>query len=253
VHFLTRGYRGVGHGVLRVDPQAHGAGDVGDEALLLAAAAATWRGADRADSAARAVADGAQVLVMDDGLQNPTLHKTLSLLVVDGGFGFGNGRVLPAGPLREPVRAAAARSDAAVLIGKDLSLARAQLPAKLPVLRAVLVPGTEVAALAGKPALAFAGIGHPEKFFAMLEKSGVHLVDRVPFADHHPFTDEEIDAILQRARAAGAVAVTTPKDAVRLPLATRARVLTVGVSLSFEDPEALDVLLDRCIKAPAFR
>jgi 3-deoxy-D-manno-octulosonic-acid transferase len=252
-HALTRGYRGRAQGVLRVDPTTHGAAEVGDEALLLAAFSPTWRGADRAESAARAVEAGAQVLVMDDGLQNPTLQKTLSFLVVDGGFGFGNGRVLPAGPLREPVRAAAARSDAAVLIGKDETHACAQLPAQLPVLRARLVPAPEIAALQGKVALAFAGIGRPEKFFAMLEDAGVHLVERVPFPDHHPFTEADIGTLLRRARAAGAVAVTTPKDAVRLPVKLRAHVVTIGVGLVFEDPPALDALLDQCLKAPAFR
>ncbi len=253
VHVLTRGYRGRGEDVMRVDPRTQDAAEVGDEALLLAAAAPTWRGADRADSAARAVEEGAQVLVMDDGLQNPTLQKTLSFLVVDGGFGFGNGRVLPAGPLREPVGAAAARSDAAVLIGKDTAQARAQLSGRLPVLRAKLVPGPEIAALAGKTAVAFAGIGRPEKFFAMLEDAGVRLIARAPFKDHHPFTEAEIGDILRRARAEGAVAVTTPKDAVRLPALVRAQVVVVGVGLVFDDPPALDALLERCLKAPAFR
>jgi tetraacyldisaccharide 4'-kinase len=253
VHMLTRGYRGSGQGTLWVDPRIHTAAEVGDEALLLAAAAPTWRGADRADSAARAVENGAQVLVMDDGLQNPTLQKTLSFLVVDGGFGFGNGRVLPAGPLREPVRAAAARSDAAVLIGKDETASRAQLPAQLPVLRARLVPAPTVSALAGRPALAFAGIGRPEKFFAMLESVGVRLIECVPFADHHPFTEAELAGILKRAKAAGAIAVTTPKDAVRLPARMRSQVVAVHVLLEFEDPAALDALLERSLKAPAFR
>jgi tetraacyldisaccharide 4'-kinase len=252
-HALTRGHGGAATTTQRVDHGRHDAAEVGDEALLLAEAAPCWAGADRADSARAAIEAGAQVLVMDDGLQNPTLQKTLSFLVVDGGFGVGNGRVLPAGPLREPVGAAAARSDAAVLIGKDTAQARAQLSGRLPVLRAKLVPGPEIAALAGKTAVAFAGIGRPEKFFAMLEDAGVRLIARAPFKDHHPFTEAEIGDILRRARAEGAVAVTTPKDAVRLPALVRAQVVVVGVGLVFDDPPALDALLERCLKAPAFR
>lgn len=161
-HALLRGYGGSASGVRRVesgdDPRS-----CGDEALLLAELAPTWIGADRTESARRAIAAGAEALVLDDGLQNPGLGKTLSLLVVDGGFGFGNGRVLPAGPLREPVAAAAARCQAAVLIGADLAGACRALPPTLPVLRARLLPGPEAAALAGRPVLAFAGIGRPEK------------------------------------------------------------------------------------------
>ncbi|MDE2581170.1 MAG: tetraacyldisaccharide 4'-kinase, partial [Rhodospirillales bacterium] len=134
-HVLLRGYRGTMRGVRRVAP-GDSAALVGDEALLLAEVAPTWVGADRAASARAAVAAGAGALVMDDGLQNPGLVKDVALLVIDGGFGFGNGRVLPAGPLREPVAAAAARCAAAVLIGEDRHGARAALQPALPVLRA---------------------------------------------------------------------------------------------------------------------
>src|SRR3984957_10247094 len=159
VHFILRGYGGSVHGPHRVVAGDTAAG-VGDEALLLAEGAPTWTGADRAASARAAVAAGAQVLVMDDGLQNPGLHQDLSLLVVDGASGFGNGRVLPAGPLREPLDAGAARCQAAVLIGPD-----GVGPLPLPVLRASLRPGPEIAGWVGRRVLAFAGIARPEEFF----------------------------------------------------------------------------------------
>jgi tetraacyldisaccharide 4'-kinase len=248
VHLLTRGYGGSARGVLRVDPARHDATLVGDEALLLAARAPTWRAADRAAAARQAIIAGAEALVLDDGMQNPTLAKTLSLLVVDGGFGFGNGRVLPAGPLREKIRAAALRAGAAVLIGADETGALARLPSFLPVLRARLAPGAELASLAGKRVVAFAGIGRPEKFFSMLEQGGARLVDRLPFPDHHRFATAELARILGQAHDLEAIPVTTRKDFVRIPSPLNRDVVTVGVSLEWEDEGILDRLLDRALR-----
>jgi tetraacyldisaccharide 4'-kinase len=250
VHMLTRGYRGTAQGVLRVDPALHDAAMAGDEALLLAAVAPTWRAANRAESARLAIAAGAQILVMDDGLQNPTLTKTLALLVIDGGFGFGNGRVMPAGPLRETIRAAAARSDAAVLIGADLTGALSMLPAALPVLHARLQPDAAIAGLLGKRVVAFTGIGRPEKFFAMLSGAGVSVAARHPFPDHHPFSDADLNTILSQASQLDAIPVTTPKDIVRIPPAQKQLLTAVGVSLAWQDLAALNALLDRTLPAP---
>lgn len=242
VHVLLRGYGGSSRGTHRVgrdDP----ARLVGDEAKLLAEIAPTWIGADRAASARAAVAAGAEALLLDDGLQNPTLEKDLSLLVIDGGFGFGNARVMPAGPLREPIAAGAARCHAAVLIGPDTTAAADQLPPALPVLRARLVPGPEAAALAGTRALAFAGIATPEKFFLTLAQAGVVLVGTLSFADHHPFTERELRRMIDRAAALNARPVTTPKDAVRIPPALRPAIDVLGVSLAWDDPASIEVLL----------
>jgi tetraacyldisaccharide 4'-kinase len=242
VHILTRGFGGAARGPLRVDPALHRAADVGDEALLLASIAPTFVSADRAAGAREAVAAGAQALIMDDGMQNPGLVKTLSLLVVDGATGFGNGRVLPAGPLREPVVACAARAGAAVLIGQDRKGVRALLPL-LPVLSATLRPAPGIDALRGRRAYAFAGIGHPDKFFAMLAEAGVVLAGTAAFSDHHRYTDAEIDRLIRRAAALGAVLVTTPKDHVRLESAQAGAVTAVGVSLAWDDEQALETLL----------
>jgi 3-deoxy-D-manno-octulosonic-acid transferase len=250
VHLLTRGYRGRAEGLLRVDPAIHDVGLVGDEALLLAEVAPTWRSADRAEAAQSAIEAGAQILVMDDGLQNPTLAKTLSFLVIDGGFGFGNGRVLPAGPLRETVRSAASRSDAAVLIGEDQAAALADLPTHLPVLKARLQPAPDICHLVGEPVLAFAGIGRPEKFFSMLIAEGANVVETWPFPDHHPFAAAEIDSILKRARALGAKPVTTPKDFVRIPAARRPFFTRVGVSMVWESQPVLEAMFDRMLADP---
>lgn len=245
VHMLTRGYGGQARGPLRVDPARHDATAVGDESLLLAALAPTWVGADRAASAQAAIAAGAQVLLLDDGLQNPTLEKTLTLLVVDGAFGFGNGRPMPAGPLREPIAAAAARCQAAVLVGDDTCGAVALLPPGLPILHTTLRPGPEAKDLAGRRVLAFAGIARPEKFFATLSAVGAVLAGQVGFPDHHPYTEAELRRLLERAHRLDALPVTTPKDAVRLRAPFRAQVRTVGVTLDWHDPDARDALLAR--------
>jgi tetraacyldisaccharide 4'-kinase len=243
-HFLLRGYGGSLRGPVRVDPDAHDSTQVGDEALLLAEVRPTWISGDRGAGARAAVAGGAQAIVMDDGLQNPTLEKDLSLLVVDGSFGFGNGRVIPAGPLREPVAAAAARCRAAVLIGEDTSGAVAQLPPGLPVLRAKLVAGPEAAMLAGQPVFAFCGIANPQKFFATLQEAGAVLAGREAFADHYPYDEGDLKDLLAQAEALRAVMVTTKKDFVRIPPQFRSRVTVVTVGLAWEEPAAIESLLD---------
>jgi tetraacyldisaccharide 4'-kinase len=249
VHILLRGYGGASRGVHRVAP-ADTASLVGDEALLLARVAPTWTGADRAASARSAIQAGAEVLLMDDGLQNPTLAKTASILVIDGRSGFGNGRVLPAGPLREPVAAATARCQAAVLIGADTTGALARLPPDLPVLRAELVQDSSIEALKGRNVVAFAGIARPGKFFEPLRQAGAMLVAAHPFPDHHPYTARELDSLLRESRELDAVPVTTPKDAVRLPAAVRQQVTVVDVGLAWREPQEVDRFLETIIAAP---
>lgn len=242
-HLLCSGYGGREKGPIRVDLAQHDSEAVGDEALLLARIAPTWVGRDRAANAKLAVAAGAQALVLDDGLQNPTLVKSLSLLVVDGGYGFGNGRVIPAGPLREPVAVGAARCHAAVLIGADEARVAATLPPSLPVLHARLAPGDGAAAVAGRPVLAFAGIANPQKFFDTLSAAGAVIVGRETFADHYPFDDGDLASLAAEAERLRAVLACTPKDFVRLPAAWQARVLVVGARLEWAEPPALAALL----------
>jgi len=244
VHFLLRGYGGSLRGPVRVDPALHDSTEVGDEALLLAAERPAWISSDRAAGARAAVAGGAQAIVMDDGLQNPTLEKDLSLLIVDGTYGFGNGRIIPAGPLREPVWSAAARSRAAVMIGPDQANAAAMLPPGLPVIRASLKPGPEAALLAGQPVLAFCGIANPNKFFATLTEAGVVLAAREAFADHYPFDEGDMRDLLAEAEALRALPVTTRKDYVRIPPAYRSRVTVVTVRLEWAEPTPIEAMLE---------
>lgn len=236
--FLTRGHGGRG-AVRRVEAGRDTAADVGDEPLLLATIAPTYAGADRAVTARMALDWGALSLVMDDGLQNPTLRKDLSLLVIDGPAGVGNGRCIPAGPLREPLAAAAARCQAAVLIGED----RHKLADRIgiPVHRARLVNPPD---MEGRRVLAFAGIGRPDKFFDGLRAAGAEVAASRAFADHHRFSDREIAAVLREADRLHAEPVTTAKDAARLTPAQRARIRVVPVALAWDDPAALDARLD---------
>lgn len=241
-HFLSRGYGGREAGPLRVDPARHSAADVGDEPLLLAGHGPTWIARDRAAGARAAAGAGAGLIILDDGFQNPFLAKDLALLAIDGESGLGNGRVFPAGPLREPAAAALRRAQAVVLIGEDRADIAALVAGSCPLLAARLMPA-DPAGLAGRRVYAFAGIGRPEKFFASLQAAGAAVVGRRSFADHHPFAESEIAEVLAAATAAEAIPVTTTKDRLRLPAALRERVLALAVRLVFDDPVALDAML----------
>lgn len=241
-HFLTRGYRGHEMGPLRVDPARHDAHAVGDEPLLLARAAPTWVSRDRAAGARAAAEAGAGCIVMDDGHQNPSLAKDLSFVVVDGGYGFGNERVIPAGPLRERVAEGIARADAIVLVGDDETGAARHFAGK-PVHGARIVPDESGQRFAGKAVVAFCGIGRPEKFFATLKSLGVRIAEEMPYPDHHAFRDEEIMLILEVAAKHGAVAVTTEKDLARLSPEARRMIEALPVRIEFENPEAVEAML----------
>jgi tetraacyldisaccharide 4'-kinase len=243
-HLLTRGYGGRAAGPLRVDPARHDAATVGDEALLLAEAAPTWCACDRVAGARAAAAAGADLVIMDDGFQNPRLHQDLALLVVDGAFGFGNRRLLPAGPLREPISAGLARAAAVVELGQDATGLDRLLPRDIARFRAQLRPSPQAPRLEGRRAVAFAGIGRPQKFFRSLAEAGAVLVARHAFADHHRYRRREIEALLAEAAAKDALCVTTAKDRVRLSADLRGLITILPVTVNWQDPDGLDRLLN---------
>ena len=234
---VMRGYGGRLAGPVRVDPQAHDAATVGDEALLAAMHASCCVARDRAAGVRAAVADGAQAVILDDGFQNPHVAKDLALVVVDAASGFGNGRLIPAGPLREGITAGMARADAVVLVGEGDRPATSH-----PMLQADLEPlaGDR---FAGRRVAAFAGIGRPEKFFATLRGLGAGLVATRDFPDHHLYRDSELAALRREAAEAGAVLVTTRKDWVRLMPRDRDGIDVLDVALRWRDERALDELL----------
>lgn len=245
VHFLSQGYGGTLKGPVRVALDAHDAADVGDEPLLLAGVAPCWVAADRVAGARAAAADGAQIIIMDDGHQNPGLAKSVSIVVVDGEFGFGNGRIIPAGPLREPVAEGLSRADAIVVLGEDRAGVVANLPQDLPLLQGHLAPTKESRALEGKTVLAFAGIGRPDKFYDTVRALGCALVEQRSFPDHHAYSYKEVREIIDAASSQDAMPVTTAKDAVRLPPDLRAAVVVIEVEVVWREPALLDKILPK--------
>jgi tetraacyldisaccharide 4'-kinase len=253
VAFLSRGYGGASRvAPVEVDTAIHGARAVGDEPLLLARVAPCFVGRDRVAAAHEAIAKGASALVLDDGLQNPALAKDLSLAVVDGEALFGNGLCFPAGPLRAPPARQYPFVSATIVIGDaaDAPMALRALAPDKPILRARLEADAIVGAeLVGRSVFAFAGIARPEKFFTTLEGIGAHVAARRRFADHHPFEEREIEALVAEAAARGLTLVTTEKDHVRLAPAHRRAILALPATLRFEAPERVAALLGAALAA----
>jgi tetraacyldisaccharide 4'-kinase len=233
-------------------------GDVGDEPLLLARVAPVIVARDRLAGAKLAVEGGADTIIMDDGLQNPSLHKDLAIAVVDGRRGIGNGRPFPAGPLRAPLEAQFNHIDAVLVVGSAGCAAQHAMEIArrrgTPVFRGDLHPSPEaVAELAGKPVLAFAGIADPDKFFATLEAHGIAAAVRKRFPDHHRYAVDEISALLTCAQQNGLTPVTTEKDLARLsrdPAAIEliARSATLPVTLRFRQAPAVEAMLRAALR-----
>lgn len=244
--FVSRGYKGKLTGPIQVQTKSHTSHDVGDEPLLLARCLPTIVAKDRLAGIGFAKRQGAQLIIADDGFQNPSLCKDLSFVVVDGVYGFGNGFTIPAGPLREWPDLAMKRADAVVMINPAPH--SPSLPGNKPLLFAYITPDENALSLKDKDVLAFCGLATPQKFYNTLSSIGANIIKTKSYADHYAYSDDEIEALAKEAKAKQAILVTTAKDAARLPARTRALVTTVNISLRFENEEKLSQLMQRVME-----
>jgi tetraacyldisaccharide 4'-kinase len=246
VHFLSRGYGGQEEGPLRVELEKHGFEHVGDEPLLLAAQAPTWVSRERRAGCIAAARAGADIIIMDDGFQNPYIKKDLSIIVIDGGYGFGNQKLIPAGPLRERIADGLARAQAVVIIGEDhtgtidLVSSYGHSP-----ISAYLIPGPVPGDIKGKPVVAFTGIGRPIKFFETVSDLGCIVQKKIPFADHHPYSRADIKHLRKTAKKENALLLSTEKDARRLPVPFLSEVTIVPINLKWNNKDSIKTLLDK--------
>jgi tetraacyldisaccharide 4'-kinase len=241
---LTRGYGGRDRGPLLIDPARHDSLQVGDESLLLSGDAPCWVAADRAAGGRAIAASGAGLIIMDDGLQNPDLRQDLRLVVVDGVTGFGNGRAIPAGPLRERPESGLPRADAAIVIGEPAAGLIAMIAQYTQVLQAHLTLPAD-RDVKGARLIAFAGIGRPKKFRRSLVEAGAEIVAFHSFGDHHPYAPAELDKLAAEAARRNATLVTTEKDWMRLDPSWRTRIRPIPARLVWRDETALQSVLDR--------
>lgn len=246
--FLSRGYGGRFPGPLRVDPSVHTASDVGDEPLLLAEVALTFVSRNRIAGARAAAESGADLVIMDDGHQNASIEKAFSILLV-AEDGNARNRVFPAGPLREPMREAAARADAIVYVANEPAVGVRRPESSRPSFRAWLEAERQEPARV----VAFCGIGRPERFFSSLTRSGFEIASQHSFPDHHPFADDDIADLRRLASAEGAALITTRKDFVRIPLGQRDGVRVLDVAMRIDDPERLAELVAGAARAQALK
>jgi tetraacyldisaccharide 4'-kinase len=245
VQYLSRGYKGSLKGPIQVNAKTHTSYDVGDEPLLLAEILSTWVAKDRIAGAKATIEAGAEILIMDDGFQNPSLYKDISLLVIDGEYGFGNGLLMPAGPLRESILSGMSRTNAIILIGNDVHGVLKYAPSTTPIIRAKIEPKPGTYALKDKTVVAFAGIGRPRKFHRTLQQLGCIVHKMVAYPDHYHFKDRDLHFLHNKAKEHDALLVTTTKDYARLPIDRRTNIIPVPVEIVFEDVAVLLTLLPK--------
>ena len=243
-HFLTRGYGGALNGPILVDPDKHGVVEVGDEALLLTAHGPVWVSKDRPNGANAAAENGADLIIMDDGFQNPTIEKAVSILLIDAENTGGSNKVFPAGPFREPLTRAQSRADIIVYVGDSEISALDAAKKDDRDFAAWLEPAV---GLTPRRVIAFSGIGRPEKFYQSLEGAGFDIAARTSFPDHHQFRDMELSALKKLSEKQDAPLITTQKDYVRLPDEFRKNVLTFPVVMRINQPELLAQTVRRSI------
>ncbi|PPR79100.1 MAG: Tetraacyldisaccharide 4'-kinase [Alphaproteobacteria bacterium MarineAlpha2_Bin1] len=246
-HFLTRGYKGKLKGPVLVSKE-HSSRDVGDEPILLSEIAPTWVSQNKQDGAILALENNADLIIMDDGLQNDSLYKDLSILVIDGGFGFGNKKLIPAGPLRETPRRASKKIDFIIFVNDPERNVKLDLSSfKCPILESDIETILDDIDL-NKNFSGFCGIGRPEKFFSSLKKSGIKLKFSRSFPDHHQYSEDEIMKIIEDANIEKSEVLTTKKDWVRLPENAKLMISYLDCRIKFHDLAKLQKNLNKILE-----
>lgn len=245
--FLSRGYGGSLTRPTIVDNKKHSAKEVGDEPLLLSRLATTIIAKNRKAGAELAVRNGAEVIIMDDGLQNPSIGKDMALLVIDGNYGIGNGHIMPAGPLREKLSSAIKKTAAVIFIGEDKTGLLTKLGESKIIRAEIDVPANRE----NKKFLAFAGIANPDKFFSSLAKGGYDIVKKTIFSDHYQYTENDINSLKNRAESLNACLITTEKDFIRLTERQQQDISILPIEIKWEDNNSIDEIISCCLKKSA--
>ena len=237
-HIVSRGYLGKLRGPIKVDLKKHSSNDVGDEALLLAKQTDTWVSKNKFEGALKATLDGADVIILDDGLQNYSLYQDLKILIVDGGFGFGNEFILPAGPLRETINSGIKKSDILILFNKDENCIEKRIKNKIP----VIYGNSKIkkfANLKNKKIISFSGMGRPEKFYSSLKEKKLNVLKFFSFPDHYSYSKKKIDSLLKYAKKNNSILVTTLKDKQRINISQRKRMVFLDLEIEIKQEKKL--------------
>ena len=246
-HFITKGYAGIIKKNTLVEPW-HSPKSVGDESLLLSEIAPTWIGIDRNISIELADKKGGDCIIMDDGFQNPTIHKDFSIIVINSSQEFGNKRVMPSGPLRESIKRGLSRTNLVIIIGKLTDYLKNTIPDHIPVINADFKINNENKIFKSQKITAFAGIAYPRKFFDSLKAQGATIVKEIIYPDHHIFSENDILGLAEIANKTKSILVSTQKDFVRIPKSYRSLVNTLNGEISFENEELLKEILSNVIE-----
>ena len=226
----------------------HSAKSVGDEPLLLSEIAPTWIGNDRNTSIQLAENKGGDCVIMDDGFQNPNIHKDYSIIVINASQEFGNTRVIPSGPLRESIKRGLSRTNLIIVIGKVTSYLKKTIPNQIPIISAKFNINNENQIFKGQRITAFAGIAYPEKFFTSLKEQGARIVKEVTYPDHHIFDENDLLNLAEIANITQSILVSTQKDFVRIPKSYRSLVNTLQGEIIFKNEELIKEIITNVIE-----
>ena len=244
VHLISKGYKGSIRITTKVDNLLHKFNDVGDEALLLSKIAPTWIGKDRISSIKAAQNEGAEIVILDDGLQDYSIKGDLNILVFNGSQGIGNRRIIPAGPLREPLSWALKNTHLAIIVEKDKKGIKEILPSNLPILGAkILIDASVQKKLQNKSVLAFCGIGYPQKFYDFLKQMGCHISSWKPFPDHYIYSEKNIENLINESINLNSLLVTTQKDYIKIAKKYQNKIFSFSIDMEFSDYATLDSML----------